>query len=80
MIFNSDFFGKISLPVPETEGIKYAGSKLKILPYILDIVSELNICNVLDDTPLATDVFYNPLMSPEAQHTPVGDFYPLITP
>ena len=48
MIFNSDFFGKISLPVPETEGIKYAGSKLKILPYILDIVSELNICNVLD--------------------------------
>lgn len=31
-----------------TEGIKYAGSKLKILPYIFDIVSDLPISNVLD--------------------------------
>jgi len=31
-----------------TEGIKYAGSKLKIIPQIIDVVSELEITNVLD--------------------------------
>lgn len=31
-----------------TEGIKYAGSKLKILPYILEIISSLEVKNVLD--------------------------------
>ena len=31
-----------------TEGIKYAGSKLKILPYILEIISSLKVKNVLD--------------------------------
>ncbi|MCJ7684808.1 MAG: DNA adenine methylase, partial [Desulfobacteraceae bacterium] len=32
-----------------TEGIKYAGSKLKILPYIIEIVKELSgVKNVLD--------------------------------
>lgn len=34
--------------LPKTEGIKYAGSKLKILPYIIDVISELDIKNVLD--------------------------------
>ncbi len=34
--------------VPETEGIKYAGSKLKILPSIVEIISPLQITNVLD--------------------------------
>ncbi|MCK4386648.1 MAG: DNA adenine methylase [Candidatus Pacebacteria bacterium] len=35
--------------IPQTEGIKYAGSKLKILPYIIDIMSGLDgIKNVLD--------------------------------
>ena len=34
--------------LPETEGIKYAGSKLNILPYILDIISELPVKNILD--------------------------------
>lgn len=34
--------------IPETEGIKYAGSKLKILPQIIDIISGLEIKNVLD--------------------------------
>jgi len=43
-----DIFGKTNLAVPETEGIKYAGSKLKILPYIIDIISDLDIRNVLD--------------------------------
>ncbi len=31
-----------------TEGIKYAGSKLKILPYITEIISSLEVKNVLD--------------------------------
>lgn len=35
-------------PIPETEGIKYAGSKLKILPYILDTIVDLDIKSVLD--------------------------------
>lgn len=34
--------------VPETEGIKYAGSKLKILPYIFDVISDLPVTTVLD--------------------------------
>lgn len=43
-----NIFGKTSLTVPETEGIKYAGSKLKILPYIIDILSKLEVKNILD--------------------------------
>ena len=35
-------------PIPETEGIKYTGSKLKILPYILDITAGLDIRSALD--------------------------------
>lgn len=31
-----------------TQGIKYAGSKLKLLPYIADVISDLNINSVLD--------------------------------
>lgn len=34
--------------IPATEGIKYAGSKLKILPYIIDVISDLNVHNILD--------------------------------
>lgn len=33
---------------PETEGIKYAGSKLKLLPYILKLVNEVQPNTVLD--------------------------------
>ncbi len=37
------------LLTPKTEGIKYAGSKLKILPYIIKILSELDdVKNILD--------------------------------
>jgi len=36
------------LRVPQTEGIKYAGSKLKIIPQILDIVEGLPVKNILD--------------------------------
>lgn len=45
----TDLFGKKIIKIPRTEGIKYAGSKLKILPYIVNILSELEgIKNVLD--------------------------------
>ena len=44
-----DIFGKIVITIPKTEGIKYAGSKLKILPYIIEILSELKgVKRVLD--------------------------------
>jgi len=31
-----------------TQGIKYAGSKLKLLPYIADVISDLNINSVFN--------------------------------
>ena len=44
-----NIFGTTILTTPKTEGIKYAGSKLKILPYIVAILSDLkNVYNVLD--------------------------------
>ncbi|HXH19937.1 MAG TPA: DNA adenine methylase [Chitinophagales bacterium] len=44
----ADIFDNTKLAVPETEGIKYTGSKLKMLPYIVDIISELEVKKVLD--------------------------------
>jgi adenine-specific DNA-methyltransferase len=38
----------LRIKIPKTEGIKYAGSKLKILPYIFDMLSEIEVVNVLD--------------------------------
>lgn len=39
----------MQIPTISTEGIKYAGSKLKIIPYILEIISQLDdVENVLD--------------------------------
>jgi len=44
-----NIYGKTILPTPKTEGIKYAGSKLKILPYIVEILNELDgVKNILD--------------------------------
>ncbi|OGH16652.1 MAG: DNA methyltransferase [Candidatus Levybacteria bacterium RIFCSPHIGHO2_02_FULL_37_10] len=44
-----NIYGKTILTTPITEGIKYAGSKLKILPYIVEILSDLkDVKNVLD--------------------------------
>ena len=43
-----DIFGNKYNDIPETEGFKYAGSKLKILPYIFNIISGLEIKTVLD--------------------------------
>ena len=47
MSIQHDLFGRV-LAVPETEGIKYSGSKLKILPYIIDMVGELRVNTALD--------------------------------
>lgn len=45
----TDIFGNKTLITPSTEGIKYAGSKLKILPYITQVISQLdNVRDVLD--------------------------------
>ena len=45
----TDLYGNAVLATPRTEGIKYAGSKLKILPYIVEILSGLKgVKNVLD--------------------------------
>lgn len=44
-----DIFGNKNFTVPNTQGIKYAGSKLKILPYIVQLLGELDgVKNVLD--------------------------------
>lgn len=43
-----DIFGKSILTTPQTEGIKYVGSKLKILPHIIEILSGLEVKNVCD--------------------------------
>jgi adenine-specific DNA-methyltransferase len=43
-----DLFRNTRIKTPKTEGIKYAGSKLKILPYIFDLISEVEVDNILD--------------------------------
>ena len=44
-----DIYGNARAIIPHTEGIKYAGSKLKILPYIVEILSDLKrVEKVLD--------------------------------
>ena len=35
-------------PTPQTQGIKYAGSKLRLLPYILDLCSKSGVTSVFD--------------------------------
>lgn len=44
---NTTLFGNI-YTVPKTEGIKYTGSKLKIIPYILRAIEGLEINTALD--------------------------------
>lgn len=41
-------FDDIPPECPKTQGIKYAGSKLKLLPYILQLASEIDAHTVLD--------------------------------
>ena len=39
---------RVACDVPYTEGIKYAGSKLKLLPHILQLVKRVDARTVLD--------------------------------
>jgi adenine-specific DNA-methyltransferase len=43
-----DLFEDLVVDVPRTEGIKYTGSKLKLLPYILQLVNRVKPRTVLD--------------------------------
>ena len=42
------FFGHLVTEAPSTEGIKYAGSKLKLIPHILSLVGKVNAKTILD--------------------------------
>ena len=48
MIAQQNLFGETIITAPETESIKYAGSKLKLLPYILELTKETNAKTVFD--------------------------------
>jgi adenine-specific DNA-methyltransferase len=41
-------FSEVVIETPPTEGIKYAGSKLKLLPYILQLVKKVDAKTILD--------------------------------
>ncbi len=41
-------FNEVIVDTPSTEGIKYAGSKLKLVPYILQLVKRVNAKTILD--------------------------------
>jgi adenine-specific DNA-methyltransferase len=41
-------FPELRVSTPKTQGIKYAGSKLKLLPQILSLVDDLNMKTVFD--------------------------------
>jgi len=43
-----NLFDDLVVDAPATEGIKYAGSKLKLLPHILQLVNKVNPKTVLD--------------------------------
>ncbi|MCL2661387.1 MAG: DNA adenine methylase [Acidobacteriaceae bacterium] len=42
------FSNETAMPAPSTEGIKYAGSKLKLIPHILRLAAKVNARTVLD--------------------------------
>ena len=56
-----NLFGEKGLIIPKTYGIKYAGSKLKIIPYIVSLINELkDVQTVLDNfVPGVIDPFIN---------------------
>ncbi len=47
-LVQEELFGNPKLIAPETEGIKYAGSKLKLIPHILDAIAGLNVRDIFD--------------------------------
>ncbi len=48
MMETLSLFRDIVLDAPETEGVKYAGSKLKLLPHILELAKKVDAHTVLD--------------------------------
>ncbi|NLB56716.1 MAG: DNA methyltransferase, partial [Lentisphaerae bacterium] len=48
MIHDTSNHGHINFDVPTTEGVKYTGSKLKLLPYILHITKTVKPNTILD--------------------------------
>jgi adenine-specific DNA-methyltransferase len=48
MMRNLALFPEIGADAPRTEGIKYAGSKLKLLPHILELAAKVEAHTVLD--------------------------------
>ncbi|HUY28512.1 MAG TPA: DNA adenine methylase, partial [Candidatus Binataceae bacterium] len=42
------FSNDLTFGTPSTEGIKYAGSKLKLIPHILQLARKVNAKTVLD--------------------------------
>ena len=48
MFSNLSLFPNLTSHVPLTQGIKYAGSKLKLLPYILDLARRTGAKTILD--------------------------------
>lgn len=43
-----ELFSGMILKIPETQGVKYAGSKLKLIPYILSLFDNLDVKTVFD--------------------------------
>lgn len=41
-------FGDAIIETPDTQGVKYAGSKLKLIPHILSLFDDLNVRTVFD--------------------------------
>lgn len=41
-------FSDLNVTIPKTQGIKYAGSKLKLIPHILSLLDGLNVRTVFD--------------------------------
>src|SRR2546422_10965533 len=48
MSTNLPLFEDLAVDPPPTEGVKYAGSKLKLLPYILQLAKKVKAKTVLD--------------------------------
>lgn len=48
MMANAEKLSPKVATVPHTQGVKYAGSKRKLLPNILSLFNDLNVCSVMD--------------------------------
>ena len=44
----SSLFPDLVIDAPATQGIKYAGSKLRLLPYILELANRTEATTILD--------------------------------